>query len=116
MAAGLALAGVMAFSGCTTVSSTAPSGETNRYSVLDTNAVISGINLVVPTAVRLAVSFGLSFCVAMAGVAAGMRWQAFIAVLGTALATHLGAYVKDHPPEQIEFDDGQPTTSTKAKQ
>ncbi|MDE2099802.1 MAG: hypothetical protein KGL39_21295 [Patescibacteria group bacterium] len=49
------------------------------------------------------VSVALSLFVAMAGLAEGMNWRAFLAVLGAALVTHFGAFVKDHPPEQIDF-------------
>jgi len=50
------------------------------------------------------VSIVLSFFVAMAGVAAGMTWQAFIAVLGAALVTNFGAFIYQHPVEKIQFD------------
>lgn len=51
-----------------------------------------------------AVSVILSLCVAMAGVAAGITWQGFLAVLGAALVTHFGSYIKDHPVDKITFD------------
>lgn len=57
-----------------------------------------------------AVSLMLSLCVAMAGVAAGITWQGFVAVLGAAMVTHFGAYVHQYPVEKIEFD---PETKTK---
>lgn len=50
------------------------------------------------------VSIVLSVFVAMSAVASGCTWQTFVAVLGTALATHFGAYIKDHPTDKIEFD------------
>jgi len=50
------------------------------------------------------VSVILSLFVAMAGVAGGITWQGFAAVLGTALVTHFGSFLKDHPVESIEFD------------
>lgn len=50
----------------------------------------------------IAVLFGLLS--AGAGLAAGMQWQAFIAVLCTSLATHLGAYLMKHPLESVEFE------------
>lgn len=46
-----------------------------------------------------------------AGLAAGMSWQAFVAVLCTSLATHLGAYLMKHPVESIK--DGDTTTLEK---
>lgn len=52
----------------------------------------------------MGVSVVLSLLVAGSGVAAGMAWQAFVAVLCTALLTHLGAFLKDHPVDSISFD------------
>ncbi len=52
----------------------------------------------------MVVAIVLSFIVAGSGVAAGMHWQAFISVLCTALLTHMGAFLKDHPIEQVSFD------------
>jgi hypothetical protein len=54
----------------------------------------------------IAILFGLLS--AGAGVAAGMQWQAFIAVLCTSLATHLGAYLMKHPVDEISFDSNPP--------
>jgi O-antigen ligase len=51
------------------------------------------------------VSVALSVFVALAGLTAGMGWRAFLAVLGAALATHFGAFIKDHPTDSIQFDD-----------
>ena len=48
----------------------------------------------------VAVLFGLLS--AGAGLVAGMQWQAFVAVLCTSLATHLGAYLMKHPVEAVE--------------
>ena len=50
------------------------------------------------------VSVLLSLFVAMAGVAAGISWHQFLAILGAALSTHFGAYIKDHPTEKISWD------------
>lgn len=46
----------------------------------------------------------LSAMVAGAGLAEGMTWRQFVAVFCAAAVTHFGAFLKDHPPEQIEFD------------
>jgi uncharacterized membrane protein YeiH len=58
------------------------------------------------------VSVVLSLFVAGAGLAAGMKWQAFISVLCTALVTHFGSFLKDHPIEQITWDTDQITKGT----
>lgn len=50
----------------------------------------------------VAVTFGLLS--AGAGVAVGMTWQAFVAVLCTSLGTHLGAYLMKHPVDSVNFD------------
>lgn len=50
------------------------------------------------------VSIVLSVFVAMAGVAAGMTAQAFIAVLGAALVSHFGAFIYQNPVDKIQFD------------
>lgn len=50
------------------------------------------------------VSIALSLFVAMAGLTAGMGWRPFLAVLGAALVSHFGAYIKDHPADQVQFD------------
>ncbi len=60
----------------------------------------------------VAVSVMLSLIVAGAGVAAGMKWQAFVSVLCAALLTHFGSFLKDHPFEDINFS-GDTTTITK---
>lgn len=54
------------------------------------------------------VSVILSLFVAMSGVAAGAGWKTFLAVLGSALVTHFGAFLKDHPVDQIQFSDTAP--------
>lgn len=46
----------------------------------------------------------LSLFVALAGLTAGMHWQAFLAVFGAAGVTHFGAFLTQHPPEQVSFD------------
>lgn len=50
------------------------------------------------------VSIVLSVFVAMAGVAVGMTLHAFIAVLGAALVSHFGAFIFQHPVDEIQFD------------
>ncbi len=54
----------------------------------------------------IAVLFGL--LTAGCGVAAGMTWQAFVAVLCAGLATNLSAYLMKHPVDDIA-DTGAPT-------
>lgn len=54
------------------------------------------------------VSLGLSLFVAGAGLVAGMRWQAFVAVFCAACVTHWGAWVQQHPVESITFGDTTP--------
>ncbi len=61
--------------------------------------------------IGLLVSCGLSLVVAGSGLVEGMKWQSFVVVLCTALVTHLGAYLKEHPVEQISFD-GEPQSKT----
>lgn len=47
----------------------------------------------------LSIVFGLlSGC---AGLAVGMSWQAFLAVVCTSLVTNMGAYLMKHPVENI---------------
>ncbi len=53
----------------------------------------------------LVIAIVLSFLVAGSGLAAGAHWQAFVAVLCTALLTHLGSFLKEHPVDDIAFDD-----------
>lgn len=50
------------------------------------------------------VSIALSLFVSLSGLAAGMGWKAFLAVLGSALFTHFGSFIKDHPVDSIDFD------------
>lgn len=52
----------------------------------------------------VAVSIVLSLLVAGSGLTAGMNWKSFVAVFCTAAITHLGAFLKDHPIEQITTD------------
>lgn len=51
--------------------------------------------------VGLAIATFFGLLSAGAGLAAGMKWQAFVAVLCTSLATHLGAYLMKHPVEDL---------------
>jgi hypothetical protein len=51
----------------------------------------------------LSVMFG--FLCAGSGLAAGMKWQAFVAVLCTSLVTHIGAYLTKSPLDQVEDGD-----------
>jgi hypothetical protein len=37
-----------------------------------------------------------------AGLAAGMKWQAFVAVLCTSLLTHIGAYLMKSPLDDVQ--------------
>jgi hypothetical protein len=53
------------------------------------------------------VAIFLSLCVALAGLAAGMKWPAFLAVLGASLLSHFGAYIKDHPVDSVRFESEQ---------
>ena len=50
----------------------------------------------------VSIIFGL--LTAGAGLAAGMTWQAFVAVLCTSLVTQLAAYLMKHPVEDISDD------------
>jgi hypothetical protein len=42
----------------------------------------------------------------LAGLAVGMTWRAFVAVMAMSLLTHFLAFLKDHPWDQVDFDDG----------
>ena len=53
--------------------------------------------------IGLTVACLLGGLTAGAGLVAGMQWQAFVAVLCTSLATHLGAYLMKHPIESIDL-------------
>jgi hypothetical protein len=44
----------------------------------------------------------LSSFVGLAGLAAGANWTVFLVTFGTAAATHFGAWMKQHPIEDIE--------------
>jgi hypothetical protein len=61
------------------------------------------------------VSIALSLCVAMAGVAAGITWKGFVAVLGAALVTHFGSFIKDHPVDSVSFDTDHVVDNSKNK-
>lgn len=50
------------------------------------------------------VSLFLSLLVAGSGLAAGMKWQAFVAVFCTAALTHFGSFLQNHPVDDISFD------------
>lgn len=50
------------------------------------------------------IAVAMSLLVAGSGLVHGMDWQAFLAVFCTACLTHLGTFLKDHPPDQISFD------------
>lgn len=52
--------------------------------------------------IGLVVAVILGLLSAGAGLAAGMHWQAFIAVLCTSLTTHLLAFLKEHPVESVK--------------
>lgn len=60
----------------------------------------------------ICVSIALSVLVAGSGLAAGMKWQAFVSVLCTALLTHLGAFLTQNPVEKITFDTATITKTT----
>ena len=51
--------------------------------------------------IGIVVSFFFSMLTAGAGLSAGMKWQAFIAVFCAAAVTNLGAYLMKHPVESI---------------
>lgn len=53
----------------------------------------------------IAVSVVLSLAVGGAGVVEGASWRTFVAVFCAALVTHLGAFLKDHPVDCVEFDE-----------
>lgn len=55
--------------------------------------------------VGIIVTVIFSLLTAGAGLSQGMSWQAFTAVLCTALLTNLGAYLMKHPVEQVD-DEG----------
>ena len=47
----------------------------------------------------------LSAFVALAGLTAGGSWKVFLAVFGSAAMTHYGAWMKQHPVEEIKEDE-----------
>lgn len=59
-----------------------------------------------------AMAIFMSLLVAGSGLAAGMKWQAFVAVFCMACATHFGAFLKDHPPDAVSFGDTQQFTKS----
>ena len=59
------------------------------------------------------VSIFLSLLVAGAGLVAGMTWRMFAAVFCAACVTHVGAFLKDHPVDQVTFDDTQQISKPK---
>ncbi len=50
------------------------------------------------------VSLAMSAFVTLAGLSAGMTWRQCAAVFGAAAVTHFGAFLTQHPPEQVSFD------------
>lgn len=58
--------------------------------------------------VGLLIAVLLSLCVAGAGLSAGMGWKPFVAVFCSACLTNLGAYLKQHPIDQVEDDTTKP--------
>jgi hypothetical protein len=60
-----------------------------------------------------AVSSFMALIVAGAGLVSGMQMRSFIAVLCAALLTNLGSFLKDHPVDDVSFDDDQKTNSMK---
>lgn len=52
----------------------------------------------------IVVAVGLSLLVAGAALEAGTSWRVFLQVFCVACLTHLGAFLKDHPPEAISFE------------
>lgn len=51
------------------------------------------------------VSLLMSLLVACAGLVEGMHWRGFLAVFGAAALTHFGAFIYQHPVDQITFPD-----------
>jgi len=52
--------------------------------------------------VGLLLTIGLGVLSGCAGLAAGMSWQAFAAVVATSLVTHITAYLQKSPLEDVE--------------
>lgn len=50
----------------------------------------------------LFIAIGLALTTAGAGLMAGMKWQAFVAVFCTAVPGFVGTYLKNHPIEDID--------------
>ena len=63
--------------------------------------------------IGLAVSLFFSLLTAGAGLSAGMKWQAFIAVFCAAAVTNLGAYLMKHPVESIVEESESTSTTTR---
>jgi hypothetical protein len=60
--------------------------------------------------VGIIVTVVFSLLTAGAGLSQGMSWQAFTAVLCTALLTNLGAYLMKHPVEAVGDEEGEHST------
>lgn len=58
------------------------------------------------------VALVLSLLTAGAGLAAGMQWQAFVAVFCAAAVSNLGAYLMKHPVESIVEETASSTLTT----
>lgn len=52
--------------------------------------------------VGLILAIGLGALSGIAGLAAGMTWEAFAAVVATSVVTHIGAYLQKSPLEDVE--------------
>jgi hypothetical protein len=66
----------------------------------DLNALAS--LLVALVSIGAGAALVLSSFVGLAGLAAGANWTVFLVTFGTAAATHFGAWMKQHPIEDIE--------------
>jgi len=56
----------------------------------------------------LLISAAAALLSAGAGLTAGMGWRPFIAVFCVSTLTHCGAYLKNHPIETVEDQNGNP--------
>ncbi|MDE2100809.1 MAG: hypothetical protein KGL39_26420 [Patescibacteria group bacterium] len=63
--------------------------------------------------VGLALSITLGCLSAGAGLAAGISWKGFTAVLCTSLLTHIGAYLTKSPLDQVDDGDAAQTEPNK---
>lgn len=61
--------------------------------------------------VGLLLSILLGVLSGCAGLAAGMSWQAFVAVVATSLVTHIAAYLSKSPLEDVDDGDSRPPVS-----